>query len=424
MKIYMIGIGGIGMSALAQLYLARGDEVSGSDRESGPTTEMLEKLGIQISYGQKVAKMPGDTDLVIYSDAIPESHVERAQARELRKNQKSYFEALGDVSRKMTAIAVSGTHGKTTTTAMLTKILKDGGKNPTAVIGSLIKDFGSNFVSGDPQLFVVEACEYRDHLLELSPKILIITNVEWDHTDWFHTESDMVATFHKAALKVPADGYIVANVGGKNMSAVLDGVAATVVDYTKEDVPELKLIGEFNKMNARAAIAAAKAFAPDLANTIIYDSVSSFQGSWRRFEYKGRSKTGAEVYDDYAHHPTAVRETIHGIRQKFPGKKVVVAFHPHLYSRTRDLMAEFARAFDGADRVLLAPIYAAREAPLEGVSSEVLEARIAAERPGLAAALPTFDTIQETLERESDPDTIIVTMGAGDIYKVADRLVA
>lgn len=419
MNIYMIGIGGIGMSALAQLYLTRGDKVSGSDRVQSPTTEMLEKLGVAISYGQLVAKMPDHTDLVIYSDAIAENHVERAQAREQRKQQLSYFQALGHVSATYQTIAVTGTNGKTTTTAMLTKILKDTGKNPTAVIGSIVKDFGSNFVSGG-ELFVVEACEYRDHVLEINPFGLVLTNVEWDHTDWFKTEADMIATFNKAACKVPKEGFIVTNPAGKNVAKVLEGVVATVIDYTAASVPELKLVGEFNKMNARAAKAAARALYPDIDAD---PALASFNGTWRRFEYKGKSGA-ADVYDDYAHHPTAIAPTLKAVREKFPGRKIVVAFHPHLYSRTRDLMEDFARAFKDADDVLLAPIYPAREEPIEGVTSEVLAAKISATGTP-AVAVASLDDVEKVLRTKitAYQNPIVVTMGAGDIYKVADKLV-
>lgn len=422
MKIYMIGIGGIGMSALAQLYLARGDRVSGYDREHGPTTDLLEGKGVQIHFGAAMGQVPGDTDLVVYSDAIVESHPERAHARELRKIQKSYFEALGDVSSKMTTIAVSGTHGKTTTTAMLTKILRDTGHNPTAVIGSLVKDFGSNFVEGSKDLFVVEACEYRDHLLEIDPKILVITNLEWDHTDWFKTEEQLCDTFRKAVQKVPADGVIVTDPAAPHMQKVLRGVQARIVDYSQIEVHGLQLIGEFNRNNARAAKAAALALVPDLAVAAVDQSLQTFKGTWRRFEHKGHLPNGAEVYDDYAHHPTAIRSTIRGARERFPGKEILVVFHPHLYSRTRDLFADFVQELSQADSVVLAPIYAAREPDNGEVSSDSLAQAIVAKNKNVVSLL-TFDAIEEEVRKQAKQNTIVITMGAGDIYKVADKLV-
>ena len=404
MKIYMIGIGGIGMSALAQLYLSHGEEVSGSDREAGPTTELLEKKGIPVIIGQRAENVPKGVDRVIYSDAIPYKHSERVKARKRGIKEMSYFQALGEVSHGMTTVAVAGTHGKTTTTAMLTKILHDAGKNPTAIIGSIVRDFGNNFVLGSPDLLVVEACEYKDHVLELSPKILVITNIEWDHTDWFKTEEAMRATFQKAIDAVPKDGKVI-----------------TAREYSKEPRYKLKLIGTFNQDNARAASAAAKALFPDITNKQIAKSLKAFQGTWRRFEYKGKSENGAEVYDDYAHHPTAIRETIGAVRQKFPSKKIVVAFHPHLYSRTEDLFDGFVSALAGADRILLAPIYAAREVDAGEVSSDTLAAAIVKKNKQVKSLLD-FDAIYKELVTCSS-QTIIITMGAGDIYKVADRLV-
>lgn len=412
------------MSALAQLYLAEGNTVTGSDRDHSPTTDMLEKLGVEINYGQAIAKVPADADLVVYSDAIAENHIERAQARELRKQQASYFHALGVVSRNRRTIAVSGTHGKTTTTAMLTKILKDAGKNPTAIIGSIVRDFDSNFVLGTESPFVVEACEYRDHLLELSPEVLVITNVEWDHTDWFHTEEDMIQTFHRAALKVPEHGYIVADIEGPHMAEVLEGVSATIVNYHDVDAPQTHLIGEFNKMNTRAAVTAAKAAFPDIEQRIIDKSLFDFQGTWRRFEYKGETKGGAFIFDDYAHHPTAVRKTLEAARTQplIEGQRLVVAFHPHLYTRTRDLMDEFATAFEAADEVVLAPIYAAREAPIDGVTSEVLAQRISSSGTP-ARAFESLEALETYLRATGNFRSTILTMGAGDVYKLADRLV-
>lgn len=403
MKIYFIGIGGIGMSALAQLYLSRGYAVHGSDRERGPTVRMLEEKGVRVTIGQDGGDI--DTpDFIVYSDAVPPEQRERALARERGIKELSYFEALGEVSRSARTIAVAGTHGKTTTTAMLTKILVDAGKNPTAIIGSIVRDFDSNFVSGDPALLVVEACEYRDHLLQLSPHILVITNIEWDHTDWFKTQADMHATFQKAIDAVPKDGTV---------------IDASV--YKKEPDYEIQLIGEFNKDNARAAAAAARAAFPDITNEQIAASLKTFHGTWRRFEYKGKTKNGVPVYDDYAHHPTAIAATIRGVREKFPHTPLTVVFHPHLYSRTRDLFDGFISALAAADRVLLAPIYAAREADDGSVSSDTLAAAIAKINPQVES-LPDFEAISRRLSAVSSG--LIITMGAGDIYKVAEQIIS
>ena len=302
---------------------------------------------------------------------------------------------------------------------MLAKLLKDAGASPTAIVGSIVKDFGSNYLSGTSDLFVVEACEYRDHLLELSPHILVLNNVEWDHTDWFPSLNALQETFKKAIGKVPTDGAVVTDPSDKNIAPLLSGAKAKIVDYTKEPSYTLRLPGEFNVMNARAAAAAARAAFPGISNDTIRKSLASFQGTWRRFEYKGKTKNGADVYDDYAHHPTAVRATLKALRGKVKGK-IIVAFHPHLYSRTRDLLDEFATAFSTTDQVLIAPIYAAREIDDGTISSEILAERIRA--TGLDATALDFDAIQKALGEVAEGNTVI-TMGAGDIYKIADALV-
>jgi UDP-N-acetylmuramate--alanine ligase len=417
-SIYMVGIGGIGMSALAQMLVHEGKRVSGMDRDDSPVIEMLSKKGIEVTIG--VGGAPEGTELLIYSDAVPRSDLSRTGAREARIPELSYFEALGEISKGKRTIAVSGTHGKTTTTAMLAKILSDAGKQPTAIVGSIVRDFDSNFLAGDDTLFVVEACEYRDHLLKFDPEILVITNIELDHTDYFPDLAALKETFRKAAQKVSAHGAIVTNSNDPVIADVIGGVSARIVDYTQEEVPELGLIGEFNKMNARAAFAAARAAFPDIKQGTIDRALTDFKGSWRRFEYKGETPNGAIVYDDYAHHPTAIAKTIEAARQKFPEKRIVVAFHPHLYSRTKSFLHEFAAALAKADAAIVAPIYAAREEPDPNISNHVL-ALEAAGLGGKVTALDSFDQIRDELLK-FDSHQLIITMGAGDIYKVAEQI--
>ncbi len=420
MRIYFVGIGGIGMSALAQLLQDRGDQVVGSDRAESPVTALLVDKGITVFIGHRAENIPSDTELLVYSDAVPKDNPERIAARSESIPEKSYFEMLGEVSKGKRTIAIAGTHGKTTTTGMLAKLLIDAGESPTAIVGSLMKDFGSNYVSGTSDLFVVEACEYKDHLLELSPEILIITNIEWDHTDWFPSLEATQETFRKAVEKVPALGAVVANPADTNIPRVLDIATARIIDYMKEPAYELLLPGAFNQMNARAAVAVARLVRPDLSEAEIANSLKSFHGTWRRFEYKGATVKGTAVYDDYAHHPTAVRATLAAFRAKTKGK-LYVAFHPHLFSRTRDLLDAFSTAFADADEVYIAPIFAAREKDNGTISNQTLAERIS--RTGThARALNSFDDIEKAL-RGAGQDDLIVTMGAGDIYKLADALV-
>lgn len=422
MQIHMIGIGGIGMSALAQLYIRDGHTVSGSDREVSPTTELLETKGVHVSIPQKSENVPAGAERIVYSDAVWEDNGERVRAKELGLKQVSYFEALGEVSKGKRTIAVTGTHGKTTTTALIAKILKDAGKDPTAIVGSIVPEFGSNFLSGASDVFVVEACEYKDHLLKLSPTVLVLTNVEWDHTDWFLTLESEIETFAKSAERLPLDGVLVTNALGSNIAPVVARTKAQVISYTDESVPELQLIGDFNLMNARAAKSAVKVLFPDISEVVIDKSLSEFKGTWRRFEVKGETKEGAVVIDDYAHHPSAIEATLKATRAKFPDKKIIVAFHPHLYSRTRDLMDGFVYAFVDADEVVFAPIYPAREEPIVGVTSDVLAEKIRATGKQ-AQAFHSLEEVETYLCSVSAPNTILMTMGAGDIYKVADHLI-
>lgn len=407
------------MSALAQLLHSRGVAVTGSDREESPTTALLEQRGVSTSIGHDGCVIPPKTELLIYSDAVWDDNPERMRAKDMGIPELSYFQALGKVSAEMRTIAVTGTHGKTTTTAMLAAILKGAGKEPTAVVGSIVRDFESNFLEGGHTL-VVEACEYRNHVLELSPEILVITNCELDHTDFFASQRQLQELFRKAIEKLPPHGTVVTDPHDPAIAPIVEECPVRVVDYTHETAPQLKLLGEFNLANARAAKAAAKVAYPDIPDTVCDEILRQFVGSWRRFEYKGETARGASVYDDYAHHPTAVRETIEAVREKFPGKKLVVAFHPHLYSRTKSFFKEFADALAEADEVYVAPIYAAREKLDPTVTHAKLAEAVTA--IGTPAHAPlSFDGIRDALEAY-DADTLILTMGAGDIYKVAEQI--
>lgn len=401
-RIYMVGIGGIGMSALAQLYLVQGATVTGSDREDSPVTALLREKGIDVCIGQSASQVPQDAELVVYSDAVPATNPERARAAELRIPQMNYFEALGKAAEGKRVIAVAGTHGKTTTTAMLAKILVDAGLDPTVVVGSIVSEWGSNFRAGSGDLFVVEACEYRGHLLVFSPELLLITNLEWDHTDYFKNFGELEALFADAK---------------RQASAVIERA-----QYAKEEVPELLLPGEFNQDNARAAKAAARAIAPALSEALIDTSLAAYKGTWRRFEYKGRTRGGADLYDDYAHHPTAIAKTIAAARQKFPDRPIVVVFHPHLYSRTRDLFGDFAQALSTADLAYILPVYAAREEPDLSVSNIEL-AKAVRQRGGNAEPLRNLDEAAEKIYALAAP-TIAFTMGAGDVYKAGESALA
>lgn len=419
-KIFMSGIGGIGMSGLAQLLVERGDRVTGSDREESPTTEMLTRKGVQVCIGQRPTNVPEDATLLVYSAAVHADNPERMRASELGIPQLTYFDMLGEVAKGKRVVAISGTNGKTTTTGMLGRILKDAGVSPAVVVGSIVKDFESNYLSGTSDLFVVEACEYERHFLSLSPDVLVVTNIELDHTDYYKDLADVQSAFRALMEKVPATGFIVTDVESPTIAPLLQGLSATIVDYKKEPAYTLRLPGAFNVENAKAAASAARIVDTSVTEQIISSALADFHGSWRRFEYKGKTARGAEVYDDYGHHPTAIKGTLAALREKSEGK-VYVAFHPHLFSRTRDLFDDFGTAFSDADQVYIAPIYPAREVDDGTVSSELLAQRLRAN--GVSAEALSFPEIQELLSSIPTEGDVIMTMGAGDIYKVANAIV-
>ncbi|HEV8677585.1 MAG TPA: Mur ligase domain-containing protein [Candidatus Paceibacterota bacterium] len=416
-RIYIVGIGGIGLSALAQLLRADGCDVSGSDRGDSPTTELLRQKGIEVFVGHDAAHIPQGTELLIYSDAIPAHNPERAHARDLGIPEMSYFETLGKIANEKKVIAVSGAHGKTTTTAMLIDILEDAGLDPTAVVGSLRAKTKTNFRAGAGEYFVVEADEYLRHFLNFDPLILVITNIDADHLDYYRDLADIQSAFRTLAQKVPANGFIICDPNDEKVKPALEGATATIVDYTAYLAQpfELKVL-PFNKVNAAPALGAA--VAAGVSEEAGRASLSRFAGTWRRFEYKGTTTSGALLYDDYGHHPTEIKATLRSVKEQFPGKKLIVAFHPHLYSRTKKLFGEFAEAFDAADRVFIAPIFAAREPEDPTISSEMLAEALRA-RGKDAAALASLDEVTGKI-LEAKAGAVFVTMGAGDIYKAGE----
>jgi UDP-N-acetylmuramate--alanine ligase len=420
---HFIGIGGIGVSAVARLFLSRGVAVSGSDRDGSLITEKLALKGVTIFIGHDANHVPEDCDLVVYSPAVPETNPELAVARERGIATYSYPEALGLISKGMRTVAVSGTHGKTTTTAMIAEVLISAQKSPTVIVGSLLKT-GTNFVHGTSDIFVVEACEYQRSFLNLSPEILVITNIDTDHLDYYKDIGDIQSAFHELAMKVPAHGAIVCDPNDARVAPALLGVSAKIVDYTKENLnTTLAVPGEHNIKNAKAVLAVARLLG--IEHSEAEKSLAGFQGTWRRMEYKGQMVNSVVVYDDYAHHPTEIKATLQGFRAKFPTKRIRVVFQPHLYSRTKLLLNDFAESFGDANEVIVAPIYAARETPDGDISAEILAQAIIDHQKvvGLRVwAMSDFLAIETYLKDTAEKNDIIITMGAGDIFKVGEAL--
>jgi len=415
--VYIVGIGGIGLSAFAQLLKAQGAEVSGSDRSDSPTTELLRSKGIDVFVGHDASNIPSGTELLVYSDAVPTHNPERAHAHDLNIPQMSYFEALGLAANQKKVIAVSGAHGKTTTTAMLIDVLEDAGLDPMGVVGSLRSKTKTNFREGKGEYFIVEADEYLRHFLNFNPTILVITNIDADHLDYYRDLADIQSAFKALVKKVPAHGVIVCNAQDEKVKPVIEGAVARIVDYAQymSEPFSLKVL-PFNKVNAAAALAAS--VAAGVAKEKAVETLSTFTGTWRRFEYKGTTKAGAVVYDDYGHHPTEINATLQSAKEYFPGKRIIVAFHPHLFSRTKKLFQEFVEAFDAADRVLIAPIFAAREA-VDPTISHTMLAEALQQRGKDAVALGSLAAVTEEILQAKEGD-VFITMGAGDIYKAGE----
>ena len=419
-KVHFIGIGGIGMSALACFFLHEKKEVSGSDRELSQITKTLEEEGAKVFTPQVAGNVPKGADLIIYTEAMPEDHEEMVAARELGAPMMNYFEALALVANQYYLIAVSGTHGKTTTTAMLTDILEEAGLDPTAIIGSLRSKTGSNFRPGKSKYAVVEACEYRRDFLALKPDVLIITNIEAEHLDYYKDLNDIQSAFHEFASQVREDGAIVTNLSNDNITPVLDGIECKIIDYTKYFDPTLKLHqpGIHNQMNAAAAKAAA-AFV-SVEPVVSKKALENFSGTWRRFEYKGEVN-GAKVYDDYGHHPSEIKATLQGAREMFPDKKILLVYQPHLDSRTEKLFDDFVIELGKADHLILNPAYAARAVGGSHDSTKKLAEKIQ-EKHKNVEYIEDFEYITKRVKELVTEEHLILVMGAGDITEVAKDL--
>ncbi|MFA5855196.1 MAG: Mur ligase domain-containing protein [Candidatus Gracilibacteria bacterium] len=406
-KIHFIGIGGIGVSALARLCKARGIEVSGSDATASSITNELLDEEISPVVGHNAENLPEDADMVIYSEAVPASNVERVRAEELGVPAVSYFEALGEITEDYRLIAIAGSHGKTTVTAMLGLILERAGMDPTVVVGSKLKEFGNKNVrvgeySGLTDLFVLEACEYRRDFLSLHPALLGVLNMDLDHTDYYHSQEDYEQAFHELAEQ-----------------------SEEVIwpEDVSEYEGEVGVPGDHNLMNAGMAAHLARRLG--VPEGIIAESLKAYHGAWRRFEYKGMTLNGAAVYDDYAHHPTEIMATLAAAREKFPDERIVAVFQPHQYSRTRDLLTGFAQAFEDADEVIIPNIYAARDraADKESISPEILVEEISKYHDNVRYG-GGLEKTAEYLEETTEDGDLILVMGAGDVDQVSYRLTA
>jgi UDP-N-acetylmuramate--alanine ligase len=397
-KIFFVGIGGIGTSGLARLCKAQGMEVTGSDSVKSALTKELEEEEIKVHIGHKV--LPDDVDLLIYSEAVPADNPERSSARENGIEELSYFEALGQFTENYRVVAVAGTHGKTTTTAMLGLILIHAGLSPNVLVGTKVKEFGnSNVHVGESDLFVVEACEYRRNFLPLQPSLLGVTNMEYDHMDYFKSFDDYQSAFEELA--------------GQSDEVVWP-------DEIAEYEGELQVIGQYNQMNAGMAANLARRLG--VSELAIAEALAEFKGTWRRFELRGQLY-GAPVYDDYAHHPTEIMATLEATRGAYPDRRIVAVFEPHQYSRTIGLLDAFAHSFEEADEVIISSIYEVRDsqAVKDAVSAESL-ANTISEHHESAHFIDGYRKTAEYLNETIGEEDLVLIMGAGPVNSMINFL--
>ena len=444
--IHFLGIGGIGVSAIAEIMHRRGVRVSGSDMKQSTVTDHLSDEGIKVFIGHDAANV-GDSDLLVYSSAVSMENPEILKAKELGVPVISRAEALGMLMKEYpVSIAVSGTHGKTTTTSMVSLIMQSAGLDPTILVGGILNELHSNVMIGGRKYFVTEACEYMDSFLELRPTMEIILNIDSDHLDYFKDIYHIAQSFKTFADSVPADGTIIAYDSNPFVKSITEGLKCRVCTfgfsessdfYAKnisfdemghpsydlfrkgEYVDRIKLSvpGEHNVANSLAAIAATTCLGVDLDS--IKATLESFKGTQRRFDIIGRTQ-GFTIVDDYAHHPTEIKATL-AAAQKLTHKKVWCLFQPHTYTRTLALMDQFADAFADADAVILAEIYAAREKNIYKLSSKVLEEDIKKRHPDKDVRyIGSFEGIADYVCEHAEEGDIVITMGAGDIYKVGE----
>jgi UDP-N-acetylmuramate--alanine ligase len=401
-KYHFVGIGGIGISAIAKMLFLQGKKVTGSDTGNSEITSDLEKLGIKIFIGQRAENIEKDTEVVIYSVAIKENNPEILEAKRRNLICLSNPQTLGELSKEMFTIAVSGTHGKTTTTAMIGHILKKAGLDPTVIVGSKILGENTNFLAGKSKYLVVEACEYKRSFLSLFPSILVITNIEADHLDYYKNIEDIQNAFQELEQKVSKDGFVIKDSDYKKIKT----------DFT------LLTPGDHNILNAQAAIKTAEVLG--IPEERAKEFLRDFRGTWRRLEYKGE-KNGNFYYDDYAHHPTEVKASLSALREKHSDREIICVFEPHQQSRMKLFFNDFIDALKLADKVFVAPIFITREIDDEITTNKTLSDAINKFVPSFPAE--NTDELKKHLHKiNSSKPLCVVLMGAGNIYKWTNEI--
>ena len=439
--VHFIGIGGISMSALAHILISRGIKVSGSDWTESEITNILKKDGAEISIGPNSAKNITTPNLVVYTAAVANDNPELCEARKKGIETLERADFLGELMLDFNMpISISGTHGKTTTTSMLSCVLLEANEDPTILVGGVLNTIGGNYHIGKDKYLVFEGCEYVDSFLKFNPYAALILNIEEDHLDYFSGIQQIKDSFNKFICKIPQNGYVVVNSDDENVMDSLENVKCEIItygskgDYSYKNVSfdesgngifdiyksdeklasiHLSVGGKHNISNATAVFASAHKMGID-AN-IIVKGIENFNGTKRRFEFKG-ILNGAKVYDDYAHHPTEIAATF-DTASKMMHNDIWVIFQPHTYSRTNALLDDFVKVLSKYDHVIVTDIYAAREKNTIGITSEAITNKMKNAR-----YISDFSEISEHLKANVKPNDIILTMGAGTITDLSKFL--
>lgn len=447
--IHLIGIGGISMSAIAEMLLARGHHVSGSDMKDSKILNKLRTHGAQIFIGHSGENIQ-NPDLVVYTAAIKANNPERQRVAQLNIPEIDRAEMLGVIMKNYEkAIAVAGSHGKTTTTSLISLILEYSNLDPTILVGGELDEIGGNIKIGNSQHFITEACEYVESFLKFYPFIGVILNIDEDHLDYFKDLNHIKDAFKKFSHLIPKEGFLIANNDDENVREILPDLSCNVITYginedstfiarnvffTREGYPvfdvffedksignfQLNIPGKHNIYNSLASIATAYILGVTPAD--IEKNIKKFKGIHRRFDILGKIN-GTLIVDDYAHHPAEIKATLEAARN-YPHSKIWCIFQPHTYSRTKALLGDFAHSFSDADHVIITDIYAAREIDDGEINSKMLVDQIKKAKPlGDTCYIKDFEEIAKFVYENMAPDDIVLTMGAGDVYSIGDMII-
>lgn len=451
-KVYFIGIKGAGMAAIAEILNARKIFVSGSDtKEKFFTDEILKKNKIKYEEEFNEKNVPEDADLVIYSTAYNEkNNPEMREAKEKNLALISYPEALGMLFWEKMGIAVSGTHGKTTTTALLATAFQGAEADPEALVGSMVLDWKSSVLTGKGNYFIAEADEYQNKLQYYNPWSAVLTSCDFDHPDFFPTFNDYKNVFKSFVAKIPKHGFLVACGDEASVIEISQNAKCEVLTYgflesneykitnhelklesntqsfsvykNEEKVGdfEIKLAGKHNVLNATAAIAVCHKLKFEMEK--VKNALFGFQGTTRRFEFIGK-KNGAILIDDYAHHPEEIKATLKAAREMYKYKNIIAIFHPHTFTRTKAFLEDFAQSFDEANKVIVIDIYGSAREVQGGVSSEELVNLINKYNPGKAQYIPTIEEVIENLSEKIGSKDVVISMGAGNVWEVTKKMI-